>query len=508
MGVVVLGGDIKIEDVVNVARNGYKVEFSQEYIDRVKNCRRLVEKFSQEERVIYGVTTGLGDNCNKFILKEEREIIQRNNILSHITSVGEPLNDECVRAIMFVMLQHMGKGYSGIRLETLELIKILLNNNITPIVPKHGSVGYLSLEAHISAVLIGEGKAKYENRILSGKDIMKKLGVSPIVLSSKEGLTLLSGTSSVTAITTLALYDSIIVAKTSDISSAMTLEVLKGTLMAMDERLMNVRPHEDQGNTGYNIRKILKDSEIIKKYEGYRVQDALSIRCIPQLHGACKKVIKDAIVTLSTELNSSVDNPQIFKEGDNDGVAIMGCNADGAYVGIAADTITIAVTNLMKMSERRTDRMLNRHVSELPPFLNSNPGLNNGLMITQYTSAGILGEMRLLSHPATIDNIVTCANQEDYISMGYNAALKAYECISLAKYIIAIELLCSSQAQDFYKDLMPSSATRAVYNLIREGVDFIEQDCNMSVPIEYISKLIMENKIVKSVEDVIGALMF
>ena len=507
MGVVTLGAMISIEDVINVARNGYQVKFSKEYIERVNKCSKLVEKFSDEERVVYGITTGLGDNCGKFISKEEREIIQRNNILSHVTSVGEPLNDECVRAIMFVMIQHMGKGYTGIKIETLEQIKLLLNNNITPVVPKHGSVGYLSLEAHIALVLLGEGKAKYNNEILNGSEVLKKLNIKPIVLSSKEGLTLLSGTSSVTGITTLALYDAIIAAKTSDISSAMSLEVLKGTLMAMDERLMNVRPHKDQVNTAYNIREILKDSEIVKKYEGYRVQDALSIRCIPQLHGACKKIINDAIVTLNTELNSSVDNPQIFEEGD-DGVAIMGCNADGAYVGIAADTISIAVTNLMKMSERRTDRMLNRHVSELPPFLNSNPGLNNGFMIPQYTAAGILGEMRILCHPATIDNIVTCANQEDYISMGYNAALKSYECISLAKYIIAIELLCSSQAQNFYKDLNPSKATKGVCDLIRDGVDFIEKDCNMSIPTEYIAKLVKNNKILEAVENIIGQLKF
>ncbi|WP_042273464.1 HAL/PAL/TAL family ammonia-lyase [[Clostridium] dakarense] len=508
MGIVVLGENIKIDDVVNVARYGYKVEFSKEYIDRVLKCRKLVEKFSDKEKAIYGVTTGLGDNCNKYIPIKEREIIQRNNILSHATSLGEPIDDECVRAIMFVMLQHMGQGFSGIRLETLEQMKTLLNNNITPIVPKHGSVGYLSLEAHISLVLIGEGKAKYKGEIVSGKDALNKVGLKPIVLSTKEGLTLLSGTSSVTGITSLSLYDAIVLAKTSDISAAMSLEVLKGTLMAMDDRLMQVRPHKNQINTGYNIREILKDSEIIKEYEGHRVQDALSIRCIPQLHGACKKIIQDATITLNTELNSSVDNPQIFDDGSDEGIAIMGCNADGSYVGIAADTLAIAVTNLMKMSERRTDRMLNRHVSELPAFLNKNPGLNNGLMIPQYTSAGILGEMRVLSHPATIDNVVTCANQEDYVSMGYNAALKSYECISLAKYIVAIELLCSTQAQGFYEKLSPSKATKKVCNVIRKGVDFIENDCNMYEPIEYIADLIKHNKIVDEAEEVIGKLKF
>ena len=508
MNKVTLGDKIEIKDIVNVARYGYKIEFSDEYVKRVIDCRKLVDKFSDEEKVVYGVTTGLGDNCSKFIPKEDREIIQRNNILSHATSLGEPLNEECVRAIMMVMLQHMGCGYTGIRIETLNQIKDMLNNNIIPFAPRHGSVGYLCIEAHISLVTIGEGKAWYNGKLMKGIEALELEGMKPLQLSTKEGLTLTSGTSSVTALTTLAAYDAYNLAKTSDISGAMSLEVLRGTLMAMDERLMNVRPHINQINTAYNIRTILKDSKIVEKYKNHRVQDALSLRCMPQLHGASKKVISDSIETLNTELNSSVDNPQIFQNSEGDGIAIMGCNADGAYVGIAADTVAIAITNLMKMSERRIDRMLNRHVSELPAFLNSNPGFNNGIMIPQYSAAGIIGEMRILSHPATIDNVVTCANQEDYVSMGYNAAFKLYQCVDLAKYILAIELLCSTQAQDFYKGIEPSKGTKSVYNLIREDVDFIEKDCNMHPYIEYIASLVRDGKIVDAVEDVVGELRF
>ena len=462
MNKVILGNKIGIEDVVNVARNDYKVEFSDEYIKRVVDCRKLVDKFSDEERVVYGITTGLGDNSSKFISKEDRETIQRNTILSHATSLGEPLNEECVRAIMMVILSHAGSGYTGIRIETLEHIKDMLNNNVTPFAPRHGSVGYLGVEAHIGLVMIGEGKAWYNGELMKGNIALELAGMKPVILSSKEGLTLISGTSSVTALTTLAIYDAYNLAKTSDISGAMSLEVLKGRLMPMDERLMNVRPHVHQGNTASNIRNILKDSEIVDKYKGHRLQDALSLRAMPQLHGASKKIIADSIETLNIELNSTADNPVICPDGEGDGVAIMGCNCDGAYAGIAADTIAIAVTNLMKMSERRIDRMINRHLSELPAFLSSNPGLNSGIMIPQYAAAGIIGEMRILSHPATIDNVVTSASQEDYVSMGYNAALKAYQCVDLAKYILAIELLCSTQAQDFYKDLSPAKATKAM----------------------------------------------
>lgn len=505
---VILGERISINDVVNVSRYHYIVEFSEKYMERVTKCRRYVDEFSKQGQAIYGVTTGLGDNWNKFINEKDREIIQRNNILSHTCSVGEPLPNECVRAMMFVMLVHFGTGHTGIKLETLELIKCLLNNNITPFVPRHGSVGYLCLEAHIGQVLIGEGKAFYDNELIEGREALQRLNLKPVVLSSKEGLTIVSGTTSITALASLAIYDAINITKTTDIAAALTLEVLKGTLMAMDDRLMQARPHEDQILTANNIKNILSDSEIVEKYKGYRVQDALSIRCIPQLHGAVKKIIKDGLKTIEIELNSSVDNPLIFEDGDNNAIALMGCNADGSYVGIAADTVAIAITNIAKMSERRIDRLVNRHLSELPAFLNKNAGLNNGLMIVQYSAAGILGEMRLASHPATIDSVPTCANQEDYVSMGYNASLKAYECVKLAKYIIAIELICGAQALDFYDDLKPSKATNEVYKLIRESVPTIENDINMHPCMEAVADLVLNKKIIEVVENTIGQLYY
>lgn len=505
---IILGNKISIEDVVNVSRYNYFVEFSEEYILRVNRCRKYVDKLSMEGKAIYGITTGLGDNCNKFINESEREIIQKNTILSHTCSVGEPLKNECVRAMMCVMLVHFGTGHTGIKIETLELIKSLLNNDVIPYVPRHGSVGYLCLEANIGEVLIGEGRVYYENKLMSTKEVFEKLNLKPIKLSSKEGLTIISGTTSVTALTSLALYDAVNLAKISDISGSLTMEVLKGTLMAMDDRIMQVRPHEDQINTAYNIRKILSDSEIIDRYKGSKVQDALSIRCMPQLHGSVKKIIKDCLKTLDIELSSSVDNPLIFIEDDDDGIALMGCNADGSYVGMAADALAIAITNLSKMSERRIDRLVNRHVSGMPAFLNKNPGLNNGLMIVQYAAAGILGEMRIACHPATIDNIPTCANQEDYVSMGYNAALKAYECVELSKYIFAIELLCGVQALDFYDDLNCSSATKIVYDTIRQSVPFIENDVNLNPYMENIAEKIKNEKIIESVESIIGKLHF
>ncbi len=503
---VVLGGTTTLEDVVAVARHHAKVTFSEEFEQRVKRCRSHVDQFSKEGASIYGLTTGLGDNWRKFIPEEDRIIIQRNNILAHTCAVGEPINEECTRALMFMMLVHFGSGHTGIRLETLELLRELLNRNICPRVPGHGSVGYISLEAHIGMVLIGEGKAWYQGELLSGKEALARAGLEPTVLSSKEGLTIVSGTTSVTALSALALYDAMTLAKTADISGAFALEVLKGTLMAMDPRIMAARPHPQQTATANNIRAILAQSPIIEKYKGYRVQDALSLRCMPQLHGAVKKAILDGLDVLSIELNSSVDNPLIFEDEKGTPVALMGCNADGSYLGMASDFLTIALTDLAKMSCSRIDRMLNRLVSELPAFLNKNSQYNNGLMMIQYTAAGLMGELRIMAHPAVVDNLTTCANQEDYISMGYNAAKKAYDAIALVRYILAIELICDGQALDCHEDNTCAPGTRAVYDLLRTQVPTMDNDAPLEPYIEAVAAQIAQGAYIQAVEKAVGTL--
>ena len=483
-----------------VARYGAKVEFSAEYRARVNACRAHVERFSREGKAIYGITTGLGDNCRKFIPEEDRVKIQRNHILAHTVSVGEPLCEDGVRAMMFVMLLHFGSGHTGFRLETLELIKELLNRNITPRVPKHGSVGYLGLESHIGMVLIGEGRAWYEGELLSGAEALERAGLQPAVLGSKEGLTLVSGTTSVTALACLAYYDGTVLARTADVSGAFSLEMLKGTLKAMDERLMRARPHPGQMQTAENIRHILSGSRIAEKYRDYRVQDALSLRCMPQLHGAVKKTLKDGLESIDIELNSSVDNPLIFEE-NGEAEALMGCNADGTYLGMASDFLCIALTDLTKMAERRTDRLVNRHLSELPPFLNASADFNDGLMMIQYTAAGLAGEMRLLSHPAVVDNVPTCANQEDYVNMGYNAARKACDAVETARYILAIELICAAQAKEFYPADQSSPAIEAVYAKIREVMPPLNEDAALEPYIEAVQNLILEGEILKAVQN-------
>ncbi|MGE7762984.1 histidine ammonia-lyase [Peribacillus sp. NPDC097895] len=505
---VVLGdGAISINELIAVARYGAIVTFTQAYCERVDQSRSLIEKFLDDNRLIYGVTTGFGSNMTEVISPEDAETLQRNIVRSHAVSVGEPLEKEVVRAIQLMILVNLGQGYSGVRLQVLKLIASSLNHDVFPYVPGDGSVGYLSPEAHMALLLIGEGRAWYNDELLSGKDALAKSGLKPVTLGCKEGLALISGTPSVTALAALALYNSMQAAKTADITGAMSLEVLKGTIKAFDPRPHAIKKHEEQAKTARNVTRILEDSQIIDTYKEHRLQDALSLRCIPQVHGAIKRVLKDAAVSIENEMNSVSDNPLIFPE-EEDGIALMAGNFDGSYIGIYADTIAIALANLAKITERRIDRLVNHHLSELPNFLVVNPGLNSGYMIPQYTAAGLLNEIRVLSHPATVDNTPTCANQEDLISFAYFASKKAYQISKKLEYILAIEVMTATQAMDFHLPLKPSPVTEGVYHLVRSQVPMVEEDRFFHPDIESIYRQIHEGEIVMLVEKAIGEMEF
>lgn len=504
---VILDGKINIEELVAIARYGAKVEFSEAYKARVNKSRGLVKKWIEEGRVMYGITTGFGALCTQVITADETAALQKNIVLSHSTSVGDPLSIEEVRGTMLMVLQNVGQGYCGARLETMELYRQFLNVGLTPFAPKEGSVGYLSPEAHMALVLIGEGKAYYEGQLLPAVKALQKADLEPTVLSSKEGLVLVSGTTSVTALGALALYDMMNASYSADIIGAMTLEVLKGTTRAFDERLMSVRPHEDQDRTAANVRRILEDSEIAKHYKNHRLQDALSIRCIPQLHGAAKKTLRDALTTIEIEMNSCCDNPIIWHEGE-DGEAISGCNADSSYVGLEMDSACIAATTIAKMSERRNNRLVDGSLSEYPWFLIKKPGLNSGLMIPQYTQAGLLNDMKILSHPATVDGIPTCGNQEDYVAMGYNASKKARQIAEKLEYILAIELLSVYQAHQFIeKELLPGAATKAVLKEIGQTVPVMEEDLYLYPHINTLRELLHSGRLITLVEEKVGRLV-
>lgn len=501
---LVLGEALTLENFISVARQRGAVAFSDAYCERVSRSRQLVERWVQEGRIMYGITTGFGALCTRVISPEETARLQRNIILSHAVSVGDPLGEEEVRGTLLMMLQNLGQGFSGVRLELLELIRELLNRGVVPFAPKEGSVGYLAPEAHIALVFIGEGQAYVKGTLMPGRIALEAVGLAPLELSSKEGLALVSGTTCVTALGALALNDIINAAKAADIIGAMSLEVLKGTTRAFDSRLMAIRPHEDQKRSAENVRRILADSERAQANVHTRLQDALSLRCIPQLHGAARKVLRDARETIEIEINSCCDNPVIMPDGE-DGEAISGCNADSSYVGVAMDTACIAGTMIAKMSERRNNRLIDGNLSEYPWFLIKKPGLNSGMMIPQYTQAGLLNDMKILSHPATVDSISTCGNQEDYVAMGYNASKKARQIAEKLEYILAIELLSIFQAQQFTEDgLKPGAVSQRILNALGETIPVIDEDVFLYPHIQTLREFIHSAQIVQLTEQVMG----
>lgn len=501
-----LGGRCDLDQLVQVARHGAQVDFSGEYRARVDRSRALVEQWVDEGRVMYGVTTGFGALCVNAIGKEDTARLQRNIILSHSTSVGEPMTAEQARATLFMVLQNLGQGYSGVRMAVLERYRDFLNRGLTPWAPREGSVGYLCPEAHMALVLMGEGKAWVGEELLLGDEALARVGLAPLELSAKEGLALISGTTAATALVALALHDMQKAAKSADIIAAMTLEALQGIIHAFDRRVMDIRPHEDQGDAAENIRRLLADSQVIEQSKHLRVQDALSLRCVPQLHGAARKTLRDARAVIETEINSCCDNPVIWTDGTQADV-ISACNADSSYVGLELDSAAIAATMLAKMSERRNNRLIDGSLSGYPSFLIQSPGLNSGLMIPQYTQAGLLGDMRILCTPSVIDNTPTCAGQEDYVSMGYNACKKAVAVAEKLEYILAIELLSVFMAQEFLDaELERGGASRAVLSELGGRIPRSREDFYLYPHIEYLRELIHTGRLVELAEAVTGEL--
>ncbi|MFE7418705.1 histidine ammonia-lyase [Rhodococcus sp. NPDC057529] len=505
---VALGdGEITIEEFVAVARFGARVTFTPSYGERVRRSRKLIERFLSENRLIYGVTTGFGDNVTEVISPEDAETLQRNIVLSHAVSVGEPLSVEVVRAIQLMMLVGLGQGYSGTSLEVLYLIRDLLNNRITPVVPGDGSVGYLGPEAHMARVLLGEGRVLVDDVEVSASAALQRFGLSPVTLGCKEGLTLTNGTHSVTAIGVLLAYDAARAATVADTAAALSLEALKGTIKAYDPRLQAMKKHPEQAAVAHNVRRILEGSAIVAKYRDYRVQDTYSLRGIPQIHGGARRALKDAIDVVRDELHSVGDNPVVIPEND-DGIALMGANFDSTFVGIQADLMATALTVLAKISERRTDRMVNSNFSRLPAFLSPSPGLNNGYMIAQYTAAALYMEMKTSCQPASVDSVPTCANQEDPVSNAYLAVTKAYRIVGKLRYVLAIELMCAAQAHEFLGPEEGSTASQAVRRAIREVAPRVDADRFFGDDIEQIERLVYDGTILRSVESVVGSLEF
>lgn len=505
---IFLGTDgMTLEDLVAVAREGARVRLTEEAVERIGRARKLIERWLSEGRVIYGVTTGFGALSDVFISKEDTRLLQQNILMSHAAGVGKPLSDETVRAVMALRIKDHAKGHSGIRLETVLQMVELLNRGVIPVVPEKGSVGAsgdLAPLAHLSLVLIGLGEAVYLGRRMPGHEALHLCGLTPLHLEAAEGLALVNGTQVTNAIGGLAVHDASVLSKIADIAAAMSLEVLMGSRMEFDPRIHQVRPHPGQGAAADNMRKIIQNSEIISSHKDCsRIQDAYTLRCSPQVHGASKDAIRYARGVIETEINSATNNPLIFPDSEE---FLLGGNFHAQPVGMALDFLSMAVSEFASISERRIERLVNPQLSGLPAFLVSNGGLNSGFMIAQYTAASLVSENKVLAHPAVVDSIPTSANKEDHVPMSTTSARKCMEIVRNTEYVIAIELLCAAQALDLFTNLKPGEGTAAAYRVIRDVIPHLERDRVLANDIESMVNLMRNGAILKEVERTIGKL--
>jgi len=498
---------LTIEDLAAAAREGAILRLGPAAERRIADGRALVEQWVAEERRIYGVTTGFGALSDVAISKKDTRRLQENILMSHAAGVGAPLDAEIVRAAMTLRVKDFARGHSGIRLATAQHLLDLLNCGIAPVVPEKGSVGAsgdLAPLAHMALVLLGKGEAFHEGRRISGAEALAVCGLTPLQLESAEGLALVNGTQVMTAIGGLAVYDAVRLSRLTDIAASMSLEVLMGSRMEFNPRIHQVRPHAGQIAAAANMERITRNSDIISSHKDCsRIQDAYTLRCSPQVHGATKDAIAYCRRVIETEMNSSTGNPLIFADSSE---FMLGGNFHGQPVALAMDFMGMAVAELANISERRIERLVNPNLSGLPAFLVSDGGLNSGFMIAQYTAAALVSENKVLSHPASVDSIPTSANKEDHVSMGTIAARKCREIVANTANVVAIELLCAAQGLDLFTNLKPGEGTRAAYQVIRRSISHLDADRFLAADITAVRELMRSGEILRAVEETVGDL--
>ena len=500
---------LKLEDLINVTRKSYEVQLSQGAYDRIARARALVDRYVEEKRVSYGITTGFGKFCDTVVSKEETGQLQKNLIMSHSCGVGNPLGIDVVRGIMLLRVVNLSKGYSGARKITVDTLVEMLNKGVTPYIPEKGSLGAsgdLAPLAHMVLVMLGMGRAYYNGELMDGKKAMEKGGVKILPeLSSKEGLALINGTQVMTSVGAHVTYDAINLMKHLDLAGSLTMEALNGITCAFDPRIHEVRGHAGQIRTAANFRKILKESKNTKKQGKQRVQDPYTLRCIPQIHGASKDTLDYVREKVETEMDAVTDNPIIFCDTDD---VISGGNFHGQPMALPFDFLGIAISEMANVSERRLERLVNPSLNYgLPAFLVEKGGVNSGFMIVQYAAAALVSENKILAHPASVDSIPSSANQEDHVSMGTIGARKAGEILQNARKVISMEILTACQGIDLRKAVDGlGQGTKEAYKLVREIVSHYDTDRVMHIDIDAVEKLIEENKIVESVQGKIGEL--
>ncbi len=502
--VVVDGETLTLRDICRVAREDVKVTISPEAVKRMMRSRATLQELLDQGNSIYGVNTGFGELSNVKIPQNRILQLQTNLIRSHAAGVDEPIDTETTRAAMLLRANTLAKGYSGIKVETIHTLIEMLNKRIHPIIPSKGSVGAsgdLAPLSHMTLVLIGEGKAEHNGKILAGKQAMRKAGIKPVKLDYKEGLALNNGTQLMTAIAALAVYDAQNLIQNAETAAALTLETLLGNIDAFNEEIHKARPHKGQIATAKHIRELVAGSRLVQTTKQavanhQRPHDPYSLRCIPQVLGTAGDAVDFTQTVIETEINSATDNPLILPETET---CVSGGNFHGQPISIAMDILSIALTTVGNNSERRTARLIDHKLNNgLPRFLippKTTAGLNSGYMTAQYTAAALASENKVLAHPASADSIPTSAGFEDFVSMGTTAAQKARQILANTEYIVAIELLLATQAAEYRGTEKLGNKTRHAYELVRKQVPALTEDRIISNDIEATRKLIRQKVI-------------
>lgn len=473
------GNDLSVEELAVVARDGAEVSLDPETRKRVEKSRQVIENILDEGRTIYGVNTGFGKLADVVIPPDQLRQLQVNLLRSHCCGLGDPLSEQETRAMLCLRANVLAKGFSGVRPIVIDTLIELLNKRVHPVIPSKGSVGAsgdLAPLAHLASVLIGEGEAIYKQERMSGAEALRRANIQPLELQAKEGVALINGTQAMCALGSLALLEAERLARTADVASAMTLEALRGTPAAFRSLVHEVRPHRGQLQVAANLLELLAESEIRESHRIHdpRVQDAYSLRCIPQVHGASRDTLTELRRVLAIEINSANDNPLVFPETNE---VISGGNFHGEPIAMALDYAAIGVAELGAISERRIERLVNSDLSGgLPPFLIDNAGTNSGFMMVQVSAVALCAENKILCHPASVDSLPTDGNREDHVSMGMTAALKLKQIIHNTEFILAAEMMCAAQGLNYLLPLKGGKGVELAYQKIRHLISFVKED--------------------------------
>ncbi|AQZ94439.1 histidine ammonia-lyase [Halopseudomonas phragmitis] len=467
----VLIGDSAVDwqQVVTVARQHRPLRLAESAWGRIDEARAAVLAMAGSGQAHYGINTGLGALCNVVLAADELQRLSRHTLMSHACGIGAPLRSEQVRAIMCCAVVNYSHGYSGISRQVVEGLLELLNHDLVPVVPAQGSVGYLSHMAHIGLALLGVGEVELAGRRLAASEALQTIGLAPLTLGPKDGLSLVNGTPAMTGLACLALADASALADWADIVAAMSFEALGGQLEAIDPAAIQRKSHQGMQRSAANLRCLLAGSQVLERSQGERLQDALSVRSIPQVHGACRDQLQHAARQVVDELNSATDNPLVVRQGEGHRI-VSQANPHGESVAMACDLLAIAVCEWSSIAERRTFRLVTPQANSLPAFLTAEGGVKSGMMIAQYSAASLVADNKRLALPAVIDNFLTSGLQEDHLSLGESAALKLDKALDNAFQVLAIEYLLAAQAFDFIKHRPFGEGTGRAWQQLRERV--------------------------------------